>query len=118
MPLTAVDDSGNGHTIIFNDSSGAGGGSNQVAKSSPFEHINLANLRSPVRFPKSATPFVKVNDADDLSFGNGAEDGDADFTMASWMLFTSGSATAYIMSKSTEYEFLYHDGAGHLLVVT
>ena len=27
VPLTAIDDSGNGHTIIFNDSSGAGGGS-------------------------------------------------------------------------------------------
>jgi len=110
VPTTAIDDSGNGHTVTFNGASTAGD-TNQVAKSSPFEHINLANLRTPVRFPKSAAPFVKVNDADDLSFGNGAEDGDADFTMASWMLFTSGSATAYIMSKSTEYEFLYHDGA-------
>ena len=110
VPTTAIDDSGNDHTVVFNDSSGGGGANNQVASSSPFENRSFANLRAPVRFPKSALPYVNVTDADDLSFGDGDEDGDSDFTMASWMLFTSGSATAYIMSKSTEYEFLYHDG--------
>ena len=59
VPTTAIDDSGNGHTVVFNDTS-----ANQVATSSPFENKSFANLRAPVRFTKSTAPYVKVDDAD------------------------------------------------------
>ena len=110
VPLTAIDSALGTHVVSF-EGSPSSTDENQVTKTSPFEGLSLSNVKSPVRFPQSSTAFVQVADADDLSFGDGTEGGDTSFSMAAWMLFTSASASSYILSKSAEYEFKYKDGA-------
>ena len=115
-PTSAEDASGVGHTVVFQDSGGSGrGAQNQPALTTPFSSLDLANVNSAVRFPKSTTPYVQVSDADDLSFGDGSSD--SSFSLAAWMLITSASVSTYIFKKGIdggdddfpEYEIIYHE---------
>lgn len=116
VPTTAEDASSGGHTVAFQDGPTSDEGAlNQTAHTSPFSSLKLANVNSAVRFPKNANAYVKVNDADDLSFGNGSAD--SSFSIATWVQITSASSTVGLVQKGlgtvgspNEYKIFYHDG--------
>jgi len=112
VPLVAEDASTQDHDVTFIATSRL-----QESRTSPFDEDSFSNITSPVRFQKdSGGPYVSVEDADDLSFGDGSTD--SSFTLASWFLITSASATTSLFHKGTEtmfgdareYAFVYHDG--------
>jgi len=116
VPTTAEDASGVGHSVEYQDSGGSGGGGqNQTALTTPFSSLNLANVNSAVRFPKSSTAYVNVEDAADLSFGDGSSD--SSFSLSTWVQITSASSTVGLAQKGlgtglspNEYKIFYHDG--------
>jgi len=116
VPTTAEDASGVGHSVEYQDSGGSGGGGqNQTALTTPFSSLNLANVNSAVRFPKSSTAYVNVEDAADLSFGDGSSD--SSFSLSTWVQITSASSTVGLAQKGlgtggspSEYKIFYHDG--------
>jgi hypothetical protein len=117
VPLVAEDASTQDHTVTFfaGGGSDADGSKNQEARTTPFSEDSFANITSPVRFLKSADAYVKVADADDLSFGDGSSD--SSFSLATWVLITSASATTGLIEKGlgtgaapNEYRIFYHDG--------
>ncbi len=117
VPLVAEDASTQDHTVTFFAGGGsyADGSKNQEARTTPFSEDSFANITSPVRFLKSADAYVKVADADDLSFGDGSSD--SSFSLATWVLITSASATTGLIEKGlgtgaapNEYRIFYHDG--------
>ena len=126
VPTTAEDASTQDHLVEFADSAGGDeGADNQTAHTTPFSSLNLANVNSAVRFPKGAGAYVKVADADDLSFGDGSSD--SSFSLATWVQITSASSTAGLLQKGlgtgaapNEYKIFYHDGdlTGSLLDVS
>ena len=116
VPTTAEDASGAGHSVEYQDSGGSGGGGqNQTALTTPFSSLNLANVNSAARFPKSSTAYVNVEDAADLSFGDGSSD--SSFSLSTWVQITSASSTVGLAQKGlgtglspNEYKIFYHDG--------
>ena len=116
VPLVAEDASTQDHSVEFADSAGSDSGAdNQEARTTPFSEDSFANITSPVRFPKGNAAFVKVEDTDDLSFGDGSSD--SSFSLATWVLITSASATTGLIEKGlgtgaspNEYRIFYHDG--------